>query len=163
VLGNHELDESRDPFSQPADLGSLAEAGAVLLEDAARSFDVDGVRVQVVGAAPASRRTPPVELADPGAGLRILLAHFPDTADRLPRGAFHLVLSGHMHGGQICLPLPGGRRQPLLNPLDPYLEGLYEVDGTALYVSRGIGTSLVPFRLLARPEATLLTLHPAAL
>lgn len=160
VLGNHDVDESRDPFSRPTEVGDLGSVGAVLLDDDARTLEIRGVRVQVAGAGPGSRRTPPAHLADPGAALRILLAHFPDSADRLPAGAFHLVLAGHMHGGQICVPRPGGKLH-LLNPFDPYLEGLYDVGGTALYVASGTGTTLVPFRFLARPAAALLVLRAA--
>jgi predicted MPP superfamily phosphohydrolase len=73
VLGNHEVDESRDPFSEPVGLAGLARRGAVLLEDSSRTFAVDGVAVQVVGAAPSSRRSPPTELTDPDADFRLLL------------------------------------------------------------------------------------------
>ncbi len=158
VLGNHEVDESRDPFSQPVGLDGLERQGTVLLEDSARTFLVGGVSVQVVGASPSSRWSPPVGLADPDADLRLLLAHFPDTVEYLPPGAFDLVLAGHMHGGQICVPRPGGKTR-LLNVFDPYLEGLFTVNGTTMYVSPGLGTTLVPFRFLARPEASLLVLR----
>lgn len=157
VLGNHDVDVSRDPFSDRVELGLLDEEGAVLLEDAARSFDVGGALVQVVGASPTSG-APPAELADPVADLRILLAHFPATVDRLPPGLFHLLLAGHMHGGQINVPLPG-RRINLLNPTDPYVEGVFDVGGTTMVVSTGLGTSLVPFRYFARPEVALLVLR----
>jgi predicted MPP superfamily phosphohydrolase len=160
VLGNHELGERRDPFSQPVDLNDVALGGTVLLADAASSFEVGRERVQVVGARPGSRRFPPLALVDESASLRILLAHFPDTIDAVPPGAFHLVLAGHMHGGQICVPRPGGKTR-LLNVFDPYLEGLYTVNGTPMYVSPGLGTTLVPVRYFARPEASLLVLRAA--
>ena len=158
VLGNHEVDESRDPFSEPVSLDRLEDGGAILLDNEAHSLDIRGVCVQIVGCSPSRRELPPVELADRNADLRVLLTHFPDSFDHLPDGVFQLVLAGHMHGGQICVPLPGGSRR-LLNVFDPYLDGLYVRGSTRMYVTSGLGTTLVPFRFFARPEATLLVLR----
>jgi predicted MPP superfamily phosphohydrolase len=67
------------------------------------------------------------------------------------------VLAGHTHGGQICLPYPGGKlRFGNLRP--PYAEGVFELPGTTLVVSRGVGTTFVPLRFFARPEVTELIL-----
>jgi predicted MPP superfamily phosphohydrolase len=161
VLGNVDVADTRDPFSGRTALHDLRPE-AVLLEDSAAALDVHGRRVQLVGCSPGSRYSPPAALADPAADLRILLAHFPDTADRLPEGLFQLVLSGHTHGGQICLPYPGGKVRfgDLGVPAPPYLEGCFELPGTTLVVSRGLGTTFVPFRFFARPEASLLVLRP---
>lgn len=161
VLGNHDVAESRDPLVEDTAVGELAEA--TLLADSATTFDVGGTRVQVAGVEPRAYmrgRSRPERLADAAAGLRILLSHFPTVVDRLPPGAFHLVLAGHMHGGQICLPWPRGKLR-LAHLTARYCEGLIETPAAPLYVSRGLGTTFVPFRLLARPEVTLLTLRKA--
>jgi predicted MPP superfamily phosphohydrolase len=158
VLGNHDVAATRDPFSRPADLSHLDGEGARLLEDSSASVEVHGHTIQVAGLDPRRRGEPVADLADPRADLRILLAHFPDAVERLRPGAFHLVLAGHLHGGQICLPLPGGKLR-LEHLHAPYWEGLFELPAGTLHVSRGLGTSFVPFRLLARPEATVLTLR----
>ena len=68
------------------------------------------------------------------------------------------VLAGHLHAGQITIPLPG-RRISLAHPRWRYLHGLYEHPGGVLHVSAGLGTTFVPFRFLARPEATELVLQ----
>jgi len=102
----------------------------------------------------------PQRLADPDADLRILVCHFPRVVDALPIGAFQLVLAGHMHGGQICLPYPGGRLG-LAHPRAPYTVGLYLRPAATLHVSPGLGTTFVPFRFFSRPEATELVLEPA--
>jgi predicted MPP superfamily phosphohydrolase len=79
----------------------------------------------------------------------------------LPAGAFDLVLAGHLHGGQICIPTP--RRKVRLEHLRAeHWEGLHRTPAGTLHVSRGLGTSFVPFRFLARPEATRLVLRSAA-
>ena len=158
VLGNHDVASTRDPFSRPARLSNLGEDGARLLEHAAAEVGVRGRTVQVVGADPRRRADSLEALADPEADLRILLVHFPDEVRRVRPGAFHLVLAGHLHGGQICLPTPRGKLR-LEHLTAAYWEGVFELPGGVLHVSRGLGTSFVPFRLLARPEATILTLR----
>jgi uncharacterized protein len=163
VLGNHDVDESRDPFNQKVDLSDLAESRAVLLSDDARLVEVNGLLVQIAGVAPGSYRcgtSRPAERADPGADLRILLCHYPDVFDRIPADAYHLVLAGHLHGGQICLPSPRGKVH-LEHLASPYWEGVFARGPARMHVSRGLGTSFVPFRLLARPDAVELTLRAA--
>jgi predicted MPP superfamily phosphohydrolase len=158
VLGNVDVSDTRDPFSGGARIASLAPP-ARLLEDEAVELEIRGKRVLVAGAGPEAREAPaPAGNAD----LRILLSHFPETFDDLPAGAFHLVLSGHVHGGQICLPYPGGKIRFGGFDLRPrYPQGAFVRDGTTLVVSRGTGTTFVPFRFFARPEAALLVLRGA--
>jgi predicted MPP superfamily phosphohydrolase len=96
------------------------------------------------------------------ADLRILLVHYPHLAEYLPAGAFDLVLAGHMHDGQICVPLGGGRKLRLAHLTAPYTHGIYRLAGGTMHVSPGLGTTFVPFRFAARPEATELTLRSAA-
>jgi predicted MPP superfamily phosphohydrolase len=161
VLGNHDVAESRDPFSKASEIRDLDEAGVVLLGDSSRAFDVGGVRVQVVGVSPRSYmagRARPTRLADPAARLRILLCHFPEIVDSVPPATYALTLAGHLHGGQICVPYPGGKLR-LSHVRGAYWEGLFRIGGTTLHVSRGLGTSFVPFRLFSRPEATELVLR----
>jgi uncharacterized protein len=164
VLGNHDAAVTRDPFSRKAELDDLAEH-AVLLRDTAVTIDVDGAVVQLVGVDAETYprgEARPWSLADPDADLRILLCHFPGIARQLPAHAFDLVLAGHFHAGQICLPLPGGRRVTLAHVRAVYVAGVYETPGGVMHVSPGLGTTFVPFRLFARPEATELVLRPAA-
>jgi predicted MPP superfamily phosphohydrolase len=163
VLGNHDVDESRDPFRKPIDLSDLRVPGTALLRDDQLAVRVGEATVQVVGIDPVTYRrgdSRPVERADRGADLRLLLCHYPDVVRWLPPGLFGLVLAGHFHGGQICVPSPWGRLR-LKDFRAAYWEGLFETDAGPLHVSRGLGTSFVPFRFFARPEATLLTLRAA--
>jgi predicted MPP superfamily phosphohydrolase len=158
VLGNHDYGLSRDPFAQPVDLESLP--GARLLMNETVTLELRGRRVQLAGVDPrrySAGSARPAALADPEADLRILLCHFPGVARKLPQGAFHLVLAGHMHAGQIVLPYPGGRLL-LAHPRARESTGVYRFGGTALHVSPGLGTTFVPFRYFARPEVTELVL-----
>jgi uncharacterized protein len=93
----------------------------------------------------------------------IVLCHGPDYADnllRVPAGqAVSLMLSGHTHGGQICLPFFG----PLVLPRfgEKYVKGWFQLGHLQLHVSRGLGTVGVPFRFNCPPEITFLTLRAA--
>jgi len=107
--------------------------------------------------------------ADPSADLRLGVMHSPEPAilDRFASDGYDLLLAGHTHGGQVCLPWlgtlvtncgidPGRARGLHRHPAD-------SSDPTRpwLHVSAGLGTSpWAPFRLSCRPEASLLTLVP---
>jgi uncharacterized protein len=161
VLGNHDFALTRDPFSHPADVVDLEPA--TLLRDESRTIELRGRRIQIVGVDPRSyrrRQARPERFADPGADLRILLCHFPEVVDRIPRGVFDLVLAGHLHAGQICVPWPRGRLR-LAHIRWTYIRGLYRRPTATLHLSAGLGTTFVPFRFLARPEATELLLQSA--
>lgn len=162
ILGNHDLAISRDPFSQRTFLHELEPA--TLLSDEGVTIEFRDRRVYIAGADPRSRwvrtRRQPGDLAvaRDQADLRILIAHYPGLVDELPPGAFDLVLAGHMHDGQICLPYPGGKLR-LAHLGARYTRGLYRCPGGMLHVSAGLGTTFVPFRFAARPEATELVLQ----
>jgi hypothetical protein len=161
VLGNHDYADSRDPFSQP--VGEVDLGRGTLLGDESVTLELRGRRVQLVGVDPRTYmrfEARPWQLADPDADLRILLSHFPRIVDRLPADAFDLVLSGHMHDGQICLPYGRGKVR-IAHPRAPYNHGLYRRPGGVLHVSAGLGTTFVPLRFFARPEATELVLESA--
>ena len=164
VLGNHDYADSRDPFSQRVDASILdAIPGVTLLEDETVEVDLRGRRAQLVGVEPgtyARRDAHPHVLADPSVDLRILLCHFPGIARRIPDGAFHLILSGHLHAGQIVIPLPG-RKLGLAHLGARDSEGIYRYGRTTLHVSPGLGTTFVPFRFFARPEVTELVVRSA--
>jgi predicted MPP superfamily phosphohydrolase len=160
ALGNHDVEHSRDPFSRAAGLTDLAPAR--LLVDESATVDARGRRIQVVGVDPRAyrqRRSKPWKLVDESADLRILLCHFPYILDFLPVGAFDLVLAGHMHDGQISLPLGPRRKYRFAHPRTRYASGLYRRPAATMHVSPGLGTTFVPFRFFARPEVTELVLQ----
>ncbi|HRK32182.1 MAG TPA: metallophosphoesterase [Tepidisphaeraceae bacterium] len=138
-----------------------------LLVNTGVQFPVDGRQVRLLGLDDATAGTPRLDLAIRGqeavdAELMILVQHSPGffaakSADaELPDKALDLCLSGHTHGGQITLlgwafgPLPPGS--------GPFVAGRYETAACPLYVSRGIGTSVLPVRIFARPEIAVFDL-----
>jgi len=157
ILGNHDLAISRDPFSTEVDLDALEPA--TLLLDEGRFVELRGRRIWIAGLDPRSRSREPDLFRE--ADLTLLLSHFPTILDRLPDDSFDLVLAGHMHDGQICVPYPGGKLR-LAHPRARYTNGLYRRGRTVMHVSPGLGTTFLPFRFFARPEATELLLTPLA-
>jgi len=86
----------------------------------------------------------------------ILLSHTPEVYDRAASAGFDVMLSGHTHGGQLCL--PGGIPIKLEARLPRRMgAGAWHYVGMAGYTSVGAGTSLLPVRLNCPPEITLHT------
>jgi hypothetical protein len=160
VLGNHDVAISRDPQTQASNLGELEPA--TLLRDDGVLLELRGKRVWIAGTDPrlivyGKTKVDPNSLARE-ADLRILLCHYPRVLDRLEPGTFDLVLAGHMHDGQITVPYPGGKLR-LAHPSARYQRGIYRSRAGVMHVSPGLGTTFVPFRFAARPEATELVLR----
>lgn len=132
--------------------------GVELLVNRSVVFDHGGRRVRVTGLDDLVAGKPGAETALSAAEPcvnHLLLAHCPATRDAVPLPAAHtptFMLSGHTHGGQIA---PFGISIKLPYGSGRYVSGWYRGDGVPLYVSRGIGTSLVPIRIGATPELAL--------
>jgi predicted MPP superfamily phosphohydrolase len=160
------------------DLGELADvyrrAGCRLLVNESAVHDVAGRALRLtglddlVGGRPDPRRA----FADPRpADAHLLLAHCPahrdvfaappspfDGGAPLPvdAGRITMMLSGHTHGGQVRLL---GWAPVVPQGSGPYLRGWFRSPGAVpLYVSRGIGTSMMPLRLGAPPEVAVFTM-----
>jgi hypothetical protein len=146
VLGNHDFADSRDPFSKPAVLATLSNG--TLLSDEAVHVELRGKRIELAG-------------VDPRTWLSYKPLHFPAALDVVSEGRFQLILAGHLHAGQIVLPYGRNRRLLLAHPSAQYPQGVYRSGATAMHVSPGLGTTFVPFRFFARPEATELVLRSA--
>jgi predicted MPP superfamily phosphohydrolase len=97
-------------------------------------------------------------LGDVPDGFRIGLVHSPELARAAADSGISLYLTGHTHGGQICL--PGGR--PIIRNLTTHKEyctGMWRCGGMVGYTSAGAGVSCLPVRYNSRGEATLFTLR----
>jgi predicted MPP superfamily phosphohydrolase len=100
----------------------------------------------------------------PGADLHLGVTHTPATRvlDAMAADGFSLLLAGHTHGGQVCVPIYGALTTNCDLPLS-MAKGLHRWPGSDswLHVSAGMGTHpTAPVRFACRPEATLLTLIP---
>ena len=92
-------------------------------------------------------------------GVKVPLAHSPQIIGEA-RGRVDVVLAGHTHGGQVSLPFIGPLYVPLPAEYRRYVAGLFEEQGTYMYVCRGLGTSVAPLRFMCRPEVAVVDLLP---
>lgn len=106
--------------------------------------------------------TPPA----PSAGIEyksyILLSHNPDIVLHMPSVPFRVdaIISGHIHGGQIRTPF--GLEFILRHDELPHkgiISGLHEINGIKVFISKGIGCVLLPFRFFCRPEVNIIEIH----
>jgi len=88
----------------------------------------------------------------------IAVSHFPEMTEPLTAAGADLILCGHTHGGQVCLP---GRIAINTHSRTgwKYVAGLTRIGQSYQYTTRGLGTSLLPIRLYCPPEITRYTLH----
>jgi predicted MPP superfamily phosphohydrolase len=140
----------------------LERDGWVHLKNRKYERKVDGVRLEVFGMEDphihrADMRTAPRGTPD---AFGLAVVHSPDPAPELAALGYDLVVAGHTHGGQVRLPLVGALVTNCSVPTR-LARGLARLGPSYLHVSAGLGTSkYAPFRLLCRPEATLLELGP---
>ncbi len=157
VLGNHEHwvaspDRLRSMFRQHG-VPLLYNAHRVV-RTAGGPFAVSGIDDMRIGNDDLDAALKGLDPSTP----TILLSHRPEIFPEAAGQGIALTLSGHYHGGQIQLSLPGGTKTSLAHLRTPYPEGLYRIGESRLYVSRGIGTTFTPVRLGARPEITVINL-----
>jgi uncharacterized protein len=120
----------------------------------------DGVTVCIAGVDDFIEGSPRLVLPPPERrALTIVLAHSPDQAESCRRryDAVDLIVSGHTHGGQVRFPFIGAPVSSAQRP-DLYEDGLRRRPWTQVYTSRGLGTTRLPVRFLARPEVAILEL-----
>jgi uncharacterized protein len=148
VVGNH--DDDRD---MPA---ALMSHGYEVLRDARTTVRIRGEQLELVGLRFWTRRARDIARLVRGAGSTvILLAHDPRRLDEAAELDVPLVLSGHTHGGQVVLPGLGAVAAKKF----PVVAGAARRRNTSIFVSRGVGTVYVPYRLNCPPDISVLTLR----
>jgi predicted MPP superfamily phosphohydrolase len=151
VLGNHDHWSGAESWSQ-----YLSEAGVTVLENETVILDSLGTCIRGFGDAFTNHFKYvdfPKECDDM---LQISLMHD-------PAGAFNpsvrgLILAGHTHCGQISIPFVGPVYVPSQAPREAYC-GLYQDEQRQVYVSSGVGTSILPLRFNAQSSWDLITIH----
>ena len=175
ITGNHEY-MHRECYEA---LREMEERGLVFLHDASMEIQRGDDKILIYGLddpyavygqnVPEKYQTPREEFTEiirnkVGATsieetLMILLSHRPEFFEEYCETRADIVFTGHAHGGQWrFLPIIKGIIAPDQGMFPKYTEGKYEKDGTTMYVSRGLGNSVVPLRLFNRPELVLVTL-----
>ena len=152
VLGNHD----------PADMAeALEELGFEVLINRSITLAREDQRIAVTGLDDVHRFFTPAALralAEAPEGFRIALVHSAEVADHAAAAKYALYLSGHTHGGQICL--PGGR--PIVTHLRRCRHarvGTWSEGSMTGYTSCGLGVGDVPLRFNCRGEVSIITLR----
>lgn len=154
VPGNHD-------YYEPETIGAwgdyLRERGVEVLTNRGRRCERDGTSLWIAGVDDLTEGWPDLERALRGrrAGEpTILLSHHPDVFPDAVRHGVELQLSGHTHGGQVRL----FGWAPMMHSDHGYLAGLYAGGGSRLWVSNGVGVTMLPIRIGTRAEVGLLRL-----
>ena len=149
VLGNHDSIRM---------VPALEEMGIRVLLNEAETIERGGRRIHLVGIDDAHYyRVDNIEKAAssvPAAEFSVLLSHTPEIYRQAAHAGFQVLLSGHTHGGQICLP---GAIPIILDSVLPRRmgAGAWTYRGMVGYTSVGVGSCILPVRLNCPPEITL--------
>ena len=161
VNGNH---ESRVLGEYEKLKQGLTDTGVTILENSSADITIGDETISLIGINDPTFR---MELVDDtmeqniahqlvnvipdNDNYKVLLAHRPEYFD-VYAGNVDLVLSGHAHGGQFRIPFIGGLVAPGQGFFPEYYEGSHIKENTEMIVSRGIGNSIIPFRINNKPE-----------
>ena len=168
VTGNHEA-----RVSEYGELkAGMEAAGVTVLEDVRTEISMEGETITLIGVNDPSYQTDYLfgdsetvmdtkleELHTEDDVFTILLSHRPELFDIYADHGMDLILSGHAHGGQFRLPFIGGLVAPNQGLFPEYDAGIYTEGNTNMLVSRGVGNSILPFRINNRPEVILIELQ----
>ena len=155
-LGNHEVYARCEDYVQVR--GSALGMQFLRMERERLRFGNSAINLAGVDYQP--KRQPYLigagEMVQPGA-FNVLLSHNPDVFPVAARMGYDLTISGHTHGGQVRIEI---LREDLniARFYTPFVDGLYRRAGSSVFVSRGIGTIVLPARLGSPPEVALLRL-----
>lgn len=146
VLGNHDW-----YYDSPRIRETMQAAGWTCVADSSVVLERGGERLCLAGDERPWQGAAPEWPSEPAA--RVLLSHTPDNFAAAQHDGVDLMLAGHVHGGQVCLPVLGPVFSPSLFGLR-YVGGVFMESNTTLIVSRGLG-GFEPIRLLCPPELTI--------
>jgi len=155
VPGNHDYWQGIEHYRK-----GVPAAGAVDLTNAHRIVERNGARLVIAGLDDLWEGGPDLDRAlagvDRDAQPVVLLMHNPDDFANVRGRGVALVLAGHTHGGQVKPPFMTPPILPVRNR--KYAAGLFREEGTAMYVSRGVGM-ILKWRLNCRPEVAYVVLR----
>ncbi len=154
VLGNHDLARGGKALHH-----MLENLGANVMEGRIHELNIGGDTLYISGIRCIYYYSKHAYAQEAPAGkTSILLSHSPAGADRAPEGTT-VTFCGHTHGGQICLPggVPIARQDLKLQWWER--QGWIKRKDKPVYITRGLGTSELPFRLFCRPELVVVELR----
>jgi predicted MPP superfamily phosphohydrolase len=162
VLGNHDGGKKAEPEVNLLDHTlveyMLTRSGIQLLHNRSEAMRVSGRDLSLVGVGDYWMEEIDAASAfadSDGKTLTVLLAHNPDSKEIVQDCPWHLMLSGHTHGGQVRFPFCKPYRVPVKDKR--FVAGLGRWRNRHIYVTRGVG-NLGGIRFLCRPEVSVITL-----
>jgi predicted MPP superfamily phosphohydrolase len=138
----------------------IARCGINILTNENTLIELNGSTIRLIGVDDPHRKKDDLTMAMEGTSegeFKILLAHSPVIIRKAADMGINLVLSGHTHGGQVRIPLLGAIYNHTWD-LFRYSAGMFRVKSTQMYVSRGLGMSVIPIRFLCNAEFIIFTL-----
>jgi len=166
VTGNHESRISKYGVLKE----KLEKESVIVLDNKAEILEIYAAKINLIGINDPNMSYHPYaldsekiknELTDTNYdknNYSILLSHRPELFDTYVDNELDLVLTGHAHGGQVRIPFIGGLVSPNQGFFPKYTGGKIKKDNTNMIVSRGIGNSIIPFRINNRPELVVVQL-----
>jgi uncharacterized protein len=172
VTGNHEAWSKNFGVTKTW----LIESGAIFMDDTAVSLTKGQSSIKLMGVSDpdfltttysqgndVTKMTKQLAKWSDEKGFKILLSHRPELFDLYVANHMDLIFAGHAHGGQIRLPFIGALVAPDQGWFPKYASGRYTKGSSTMYVSRGLGNSLMPVRINNRPEIVVVRLINAKL
>jgi hypothetical protein len=148
VLGNH--DDERTTHA------SFERRGIAVLADERTSRTIKGETLEIVGLRYWTRRVKDIiAVVGQTTAPVLLVAHDPRRLTEAAKLNVPAMLSGHTHGGQVVLPAVGA----IAARKFPVVSGVGRLENTSIFVSRGVGTIVIPYRLNCPPEVAVVTLR----
>lgn len=141
VAGNHDVAPGVHIMED------MEHAGVYVLKNNAVDFSLNGVDVRIAGLSYPVQAECYGELVDCDADYTMLLAHTPFPLTHFLDTRTDLALAGHTHGGQARFPFFGALYVPGEGFFPSFDKGLYEIGGTKLFISSGLGNTLAPIRV----------------
>ena len=166
VSGNHEAwSNNYENIVQ-----RLSNAGVEILDDKKMQLEIGESTIEILGLSdPAfltskyaegtdtSRLVEQLNRLSDNLVFQILLSHRPEFFDLYADANMDIIFSGHAHGGQFRIPFIGGLVAPNQGIFPKYVDGVHTRNGSTMFISRGLGNSIVPIRICNRPEIIAVT------
>lgn len=169
VSGNHESSISENCYNELKE--KLTENQVIILDDKVDTLKVSNSEINLIGISDPKmthigylKESEIIEnelnsIEYDNRKYSILLSHRPELFNNYVEKNIDLVLAGHAHGGQIRITFIGGVVAPNQGLFPKYTNGKFEQNKTVMIVSRGIGNSILPYRINNRPELVIITLR----
>lgn len=160
ILGNHDYHKDKDnviKIYQNSDFTYLDNSHDIIYSKNNQKIFVGGINTLTYNQDDIDK-TMELSSNEENIDYKIILIHEPDITDKIVKDyQVNLILAGHSHNGQIRLPIIGAIYTPPY--AKNYYDNYYNIDGTNLYISSGIGVSTINYRLFNHPSINFYRLN----